>query len=135
MSKAEEMLGRELGRINAHLPAARPTLRELVSEGDPMVRLRDGSEHHFRRGELERLMSFLDAGEDSMLRLPIILEINTTYRGYFRVRGRVEVKVIDKLLGTYDVLEEPAERLYPRYLLPRVRRELPTTTTYAFVVE
>lgn len=135
MPKAEDILNREIARVNLHLPASRPTLGELLNEEEPRVRLRDGSYHYFKRSELEYLLSLLDRGEEERLRIPIVLEISTLYRGYFRVRGRIEVKVMDKILGTYDILEEKAEELYPRYLLPKIRKALPTTTTYAFITE
>jgi len=135
MSKAEELLRREVSRVNRHLPSTRPTLADLMEMDEPFVVLRDGSRHYFRKSELEYLKSLLDGEEIKALRVPIILEISTLYRGYFRVRGRVAVKVIDLLLGEYDILEEKGEGLYPRYLLPRIRRQLPTTTTYAFITE
>jgi len=135
MPKVEDILNREISRVNIHLPATRPTLAQLLQEDEPKVKLRDGTYHHFKRSELEYLLSIIDRGEEYRLRIPIVLEVSTLYRGYFRVRGRVEVKVIDKILGTYDILEEKSEALYPRYLLPRIRRRLPTTTTYAFITE
>ncbi|WP_048056647.1 DUF61 family protein [Thermococcus sp. 4557] len=135
MTKAEDILNREIARMNLHLPALRPTLSQLLAEEEPSVRLRDGSYHYFRRSELEYLRDLVDGNECERLKVPIVLEISTLHRGYFRVRGRVEVKVIEKVLGTYSILEEKDEELYPRYLLPRIRRVLPTTTTYAFIAE
>lgn len=135
MGKAEDTLSRELARINVHLPRARLTLKALLEADDPKVVLKDGSEHHFKRSELEFVASLLGDDELDKIRVPIILEISSTYRGYFRVRGRLEVEVIDRILGIYDALEEKTEELYPRYLLPRIRRLLPTTTTYAFMPE
>lgn len=135
MPTAEDILNREIARVNLHLPVVRPTLRQLIDVEEPKVRLRDGSYHYFRRSELEYLRSLLDDGEEDKLRVPIVLEISTIYRGYFRVRGRIEVKVIDKILGTYNVLDEKSEELYLRYLLPKIRKTLPTTTTYAFIAE
>jgi len=135
MSKAEDLLRREISRVNMHLPSRRLTLSELLEMGEPRVFLRDGSEHYFKRSELEYLRSLLDETEIETLRLPIILEISTLYRGYFRVRGRIAVKVMDIILGEYDVLEERSEALYPRYMLPKIRKKLPTTTTYAFITE
>lgn len=131
----ENALIREIYRINNHLPARRPTLAQLLEQEEPSVRLRDGSSHSFRRAELEKIRALVDPGDEEKLLIPIVLEIVSDFRGYFRVRGRVAVKVIDRLLDSYDPLEEAEERLYPRYLLPRVRRELPTTTTYAFISE
>ncbi len=135
MPTADDVLKMEIARVNLHLPTVRPTLSQLLAEEKPRVHLRDGSESHFKRSELEYVESLLDDKEVKLLRLPIILEISTVYRGYFRVRGRIEVKVVEKILETYDELEEKTEGLYPRYLLPRVRRVLPTTTTYAFIAE
>ena len=135
MGKVEDALIREVYRINVHLPARRVTLKSLLAEERPGVKLRDGSWHSFRRSELEKIALLLDPGDDEKLLLPVVLEIVTDFRGYFRVRGRTAVKLIDRVLGTYDPLDEPEERLYPRYLLSRVRRELPTTTTYAFISE
>ncbi|ASJ06317.1 DUF61 family protein [Thermococcus pacificus] len=135
MPTAEDILNREVARVNLHLPAFRPTLSRLLAEEEPRVKLRDGSYHYFKRSELEYLASLLEEEETERLKVPIVLEISTVYRGYFRVRGAVEVKVIDKILGTYDILEEKSEELYPRYLLPKIRRALPTTTTYAFIAE
>ena len=131
----ENAIIREIYRINSHLPARRPTLAQLLGQEEPSIRLRDGSSHSFRRSELEKIRALTDPGDEEKLLLPIVLEIVSDFRGYFRVRGRVAVKVIDRLLDSYDPLDEPEERLYPRYLLPRVRRELPTTTTYAFISE
>ena len=135
MPTAEEILSREIARVNLHLPAFRPTLSQLLEEVEPKVRLRDGSYHYFKRSELEYLANILDENEVERLRIPIVLEISTVYRGYFRVRGKLEVKVIDKILGAYDILEEKDEGLYPKYLLPKIRKVLPTTTTYAFIAE
>ncbi len=134
MPTAEEILQREIFRVNLHLPRRRVALGELLDMKDPRVTLRDGSDHHFKRDELLYLASLL-GDESRLLKLPIILEISTLNRGYFRVRGRLEVRVIDEILGEYDPLNERTEALYPRYLLPRIRRRLPTTTTYAFISE
>ncbi|WP_048151030.1 DUF61 family protein [Palaeococcus ferrophilus] len=135
MPEPDEIINRELMRINLHLPRQRKSLSALLREEDPSVKLRDGSEHHFRRQELERLSEIIDESEWDRLLLPIPLEVSTLWHGYFRVRGRLEVEVIEKLLGTYDFLEEKSEITLPRYLLPRIRRELPTTTTYVFIME
>ena len=135
MPTAEEILSREIARVNLHLPAFRPTLSQLLEEVEPKVRLRAGSYHYFKRSELEYLANILDENEVERLRIPIVLEISTVHRGYFRVRGKLEVKVIDKILGAYDILEEKDEGLYPKYLLPKIRKVLPTTTTYAFIAE
>ncbi|ASJ03635.1 hypothetical protein A3L09_10385 [Thermococcus profundus] len=135
MPTAEDVLKREIFRINLHLPRERVSLSELLGMDDPSVLLRDGSRHYFKRSELQYLASLLDPGEADRLRLPIVLEISTVDRGYFRVRGRLAVKVVDKIFEQFDPLNEREEGRYPRYLLPRIRRILPTATTYAFISE
>ena len=135
MSNPDEIIHKEISRINLHLPRLRKTLARLLEEDEPRIQLRDGSYHYFRKNELELISGLIEKEEAEILRLPIILEITRTWHGYFRVRGRTEVKVIEKLLGQYDILEEKTETILPRYLLPKIRRALPTTTTYAFVME
>lgn len=135
MPSAEDILKREIFRVNLHLPRERLSLADLMKMEEPSVVLRDGSRHHFRRSELQYIASLLDEGEEGGLKLPIVLEISTVDRGYFRVRGRLAVKVMDKIFEQFDPLNEREEGRYPRYLLPKVRRLLPTTTTYAFISE
>lgn len=135
LMKPDEVLNKELSRINLHLPRQRKSLAQLLKEEEPKVKLKDGSEHYFKRKELEFLASLLDEWEVDKLYIPIVLEITTTWHGYFKVRGALAVKVIEKLLGTYDILKEKNELTLPRYMLPKIRRKLPTTTTYAFIME
>ncbi|GAB6101120.1 DUF61 family protein [Thermococcus atlanticus] len=135
MPNPDEIIHREISRINSHLPKARKTLARLMEEDEPKIQLRDGSHHYFRKSELELISTLIEREEAESLRLPIILEITRTWHGYFKVRGRVEVKVIEKILDRYDLLEEKTEVILPRYLLPKIRKTLPTTTTYAFVME
>ncbi|HIP89574.1 MAG TPA: DUF61 family protein [Thermococcus paralvinellae] len=135
MPQPDEIINKEISRINHHLPRVRKSLVKLLNEDTPKVQLRDGSFHYFKKRELEYLKSLLEDWELEKLYLPIVLEITTTWHGYFRVRGEIEVKVIEKILGIYDILEEKREVTLPRYLLPKIRRTLPTTTTYAFIME
>ncbi len=127
--KYDDLIRMELSRINSHLPRSRLSLKELLEMEEPRVTLRDGSFHFFRRRELELLSGLVEKWD--LLKLPIVLEISGPR---FRVRGRAEVEAIDKVLGIYDPLDEHSERLYQRYLLSKIRRILPTTTTVAFMV-
>lgn len=135
MPKEDEIIQKELSRLNFHLPKSRKSLKTLLEEDDPKVQLRDGQFHYFKKDELKYLSTLLDSNEYKSLYLPIILEITPTWHGYFRVRGKTAVKVIEKILGTYDLLEEKSEVILPRYFIPEIRKKLPTTTTYAFIVE
>ncbi|WP_058947241.1 DUF61 family protein [Thermococcus sp. 2319x1] len=135
MSKEDEIIQKELSRLNFHLPKSRKNLKTLLEEDEPKVQLRDGQFHFFKKDELKYLSTLLDSNEYGSLYLPIILEIAPTWHGYFRVREKTAVKVIEKILGTYDILEEKNEVMLPRYLIPEIRKKLPTTTTYAFIIE
>ncbi len=135
MPKEDEIIQKELSRLNFHLPKSRKSLKTLLEEDEPKVQLRDGQFHFFKKDELKYLSTLLDSNEYKSLYLPIILEITPTWHGYFRVRGKTAVKVIEKILGTYDLLEEKSEVVLPRYFIPEIRKKLPTTTTYAFIVE
>lgn len=135
MPKEDEIIQKELSRLNFHLPKSRKSLKTLLEEDDPKVQLRDGQFHYFKKDELKYLSTLLDSNEYKSLYLPIILEITPTWHGYFRVRGKTAIKVIEKILGTYDPLEEKSEVILPRYFIPEIRKKLPTTTTYAFIVE
>ncbi|KPU63618.1 hypothetical protein EP1X_02575 [Thermococcus sp. EP1] len=135
MPKDDEIIQKELSRLNVHLPKSRKKLSQLLKEEEPKVQLKDGQFHYFKREELEYILSLIEEHEREFLYIPIILEITTTWHGYFRVRGKVAVKIIEKILGNYDMLEEKTEIILPRYLLPKIRKKLPTTTTYAFIVE
>ncbi|MCD6189808.1 MAG: hypothetical protein DRP38_02950 [Thermotogae bacterium] len=135
MPKEDELIQKELSRLNFHLPKSRKSLKTLLEEDEPKVQLRDGQFHFFKRKELKYLSTLLDNDEYKSLYLPIVLEITPTWHGYFRVRGKTAVKVIEKILGTYDPLEEKNEVTLPRYLIPEIRKKLPTATTYAFIIE
>ncbi len=135
MSNLDEIIHKEIGRINLHLPRVRKSLAQLLEETEPRIQLRDGSYHYFRKSELRLISTLIEQKEAEVLRLPIILEITRTWHGYFKVRGKIEVKVIEKILNQYDILEEKTEVILPRYLLPKIRKTLPTATTYAFVIE
>ncbi|MPW39470.1 DUF61 family protein [Thermococcus sp. 101 C5] len=135
MPTEDELLQKELSRLNFHLPKSRKSLKVLLEEDEPKVQLRDGQFHFFKKDELKYISTLLDSDEYGSLSLPIILEITPTWYGYFRVRGKAAVKVIEKILGTYDMLEEKSEVILPRYLIPEIRKKLPTTTTYAFIID
>ncbi|AEC51883.1 hypothetical protein PNA2_0967 [Pyrococcus sp. NA2] len=135
MERIERIIEFEIARINSHLPRARKSLKELLEMREPKVTLRDGSEHYFRREELIFLSNLLESDELELLKLPIVLEISTIERDKFVVRGRVEVKVIKRVLGIEEGYIEESILKLPRYYLAKIRRMLPTTTVHAFVVE
>ncbi len=61
----------ELGRINAGLVVERKSLAALLAEAQPTCRTREGEEHAFEPGALQRLAGGLTREERESLRLPI----------------------------------------------------------------
>lgn len=63
----------ELGRLNAGLVVERKSLARLRQETRPTCRTREGEEHAFEPGALERLAHVLNDRDTQALRLPITL--------------------------------------------------------------
>lgn len=63
----------ELGRLNAGLVVERKSLARLRAEPRPACVTREGGEHPFDRGALDRLAAVLTPAEAEALRLPILL--------------------------------------------------------------
>jgi len=129
----EELLREELLRLaNVHLPYARKSLKELLSEKYPHVVCRDGTIHMFRRRELEFLKTILTEDEWDKVLLPIIIELNPSYgEGAAVVRGEMEVKVVAKVLGL-DIKEGVKEVIIYRPQIGVLREKLRTVTQIAF---
>lgn len=62
------------GRLqnDAHLPHNQISLTELLKEKYPRVSCNDGSNHFFKRKELDYLSQMLNNYEQRVLRLPVI---------------------------------------------------------------
>ena len=88
--------------------------------------IRDSS---FDRRELEVLASMVSREERERLKLPIIIQMDRKLgRGAARISGRVESKVVARILG-----KEPSDDLIVyRPEVTILRRKLPTTTQYMF---
>ena len=118
--------------LNSNLPTYRPTLQEILENNIRELKLRNSSSHFFSKDELEFLSSLLDEEEKKQLRLPILLYISPEKigKGLVKVSGKVEVKVISKLLGR---CEDSNELLFPKAELIKIRKKLKTTTQHVFL--
>lgn len=67
----DRWLSLELGRLNAGLVVERKSLARLRQEAHPACRTREGEEHAFEPGALERLARVLTDRDAEALRLPI----------------------------------------------------------------
>lgn len=129
---------RFLQTLNRHLPTKKRALKELLLEDRPVMKNRDSTFHFFDKKELEKLASIIPEHEHRSLRLPINLEMSSSMeRGMIRVSGRLECRVINSILdeekSSGKILKETRNSMiiyYPH--LPKIRKELSTTTQFMF---
>lgn len=131
--KDDDFLSKQIKDLNRHLPSGRATLASLLEEEKPQIETRDGSKHRFKKNELEYLSDILPEEKHPRLRLPIIIRISPQLgRGAAKISGRIEQEVLRKVL---DKEEEKGEELVIyRPQIRLIRKKLPTTTQYAFVI-
>jgi hypothetical protein len=128
----QEYLRGELRVVNAGLPQRQKRLATLLSEKYPHVLCNDGSTHSFKRSELGYLASILDTDEQEALPLPMLIEVGANQAETAIVcEGKVEEKVVSKVLNMPVTREETRIRLY-KPQLALLRRKLKTTTVYVF---
>lgn len=127
----EAILQKLLTSMNQHLPAKRRILSELLLEKDPHYLSKDGHRYRLDPKELEYIASLLDLFEKSRLRLPILIMTDTTYdSGGWKVVGKVEAKLISKVLDREMDNEEEIRFFFPH--LNELRKKLPTSTTVMY---
>ena len=128
--QADRLLKKQIFSLNRHLPKQRKNLKELLEEDKPRVIGADGTRHRFKRDELKRIAKIIPEKDQSRLKLPIYLEIESETSGT-RVAGDLELKILCNILK----LEDCGREMYIyRPDLKIIRRELPTTTQYIFLV-
>lgn len=128
-----ESLSGEFRVANAGLPQRRKLLSTLLSEDRPHVACNDGATQSFKRSELQYLAGLLDAAEQGLLLLPIMIQLpGEGATAAVLCGGQVEEKVISAVLAMPAPCAAGRIRLY-RPQLAVVRRRLRTTTQYVFV--
>jgi len=104
----EVLLREELKIANKHLPHYRKSLKELLKEEFPSVSCRDGTQHFFRRSELERVSALIDSENWDRVLLPIVITIIPEAKGFVGViEDKYAVELVSKILG----IEYQSERL------------------------
>jgi len=117
--------------MNQHVPTRRRSLEFLLEEADPSYQGRDGSVYKLDRQELVLLAELLDPEDLPRLKLPILIMTDTTYGdGYWKIMGKMEVKVISKLIGRQPEKEDEMRVFYPYF--KEIRDKLPTATNAVF---
>ncbi len=127
---ADRLLKKQIFNLNRHLPRQRKNLKELLEEDKPHVIGADGTRHRFKRNELEKIAKIISKKDYTRLKLPIYLEIESQPSGV-RVTGKLVLKIFCEILDLEDC---GIEMYIYRPDLRIIRKELPTTTQYIFLV-
>ena len=127
----ERAMQRMFVNMNQHVPTKRRSLAALLEEKDPVYQGKDGSTYHIKRVELELLSRLLDEDDHFRLKLPIFLMTDTTYGdGYWKIIGKIEVKVLSKFIDREPEKEDEMRIFYPH--LKEIRDKFPTATNTIF---
>jgi uncharacterized protein (UPF0216 family) len=128
----QESVRGELRIVNAGLPKSQERLSNLLNEEYPHVLCHDGSTHSFKKSELEYLANIVDSDEQKTLALPMLIELGPNQgEAAIICGGKVEEKIISKVLGMPVTCEQRRIRIY-KPQLALLRRKLKTTTVYVF---
>lgn len=130
VDKTDMILKKEIFSLNKHVPRRRKTLKELLVEERPHVVDGAGNRHRFKRNELKYLSNLLSEDECSKLKLPIYIEIESETSGAI-ISGMIERKIVSIILDK-EILD--GEMFIYRPEMRILRRKLPTTTQYMFLV-
>ena len=97
----DALLGREIRKLNTHLPKQRRTLKELLRDEDPTLPTVDGSTIVLRKEETQELAQIVPPEYHDSLKLPIIiLRRMELGRSLYTVSGdKVEEFTVKKILG------------------------------------
>lgn len=127
----ERAMQRLFANMNQHVPVKRRSLEALLNDDDPKYQGKDGAVYSLARKELELLAELVDDEDRSRLKLPILIMTDTSYGdGYWKVMGKIEVKVISRLINRQPEREDEMRIFYP--YLKDIRDRLPTTTNTVF---
>ena len=130
-NREDQLLKKQIMVLNRHIPRRRKTLKELLEEEKPHVLGTDGSRHRFKKKELDKISSLLPEESWGRLKLPLYIEVSSQISGS-RIKGKLECKLVCQILNKDDCGEE----IYIYRMDTKiVRRELPTTSQYIFLVK
>jgi len=126
----DRILKKQIKILNRYLPRHRKTLADLLNEEKPHVWGADGTRHRFRGFELKKLSLMIPKSKHEKLKLPIYIEIESMTPGA-RISGNLECGVVGKIL---NIKSHENEIFVYKPDIKILRRELPSTTQYIFIV-
>lgn len=137
----DRMIEHDIDTLNDHLPEARVSLKELLSQPEPYYITKAGEKSVFKREEIEEISGMVPEHLHGEIRLPIVILRRMDYgAGIHTVAGnKHELFMIHQVLGYVDLRWEnfaawkPLERL-ARPQVQLLRRRLPSTTALGIVV-
>lgn len=129
-NNADRLLKKQILSLNRHLPRQRKSLKELLEEDKPHVVGVDGTRQRFKTSEIKKIAEMIPPEQHHLLKLPIYLEIELQTSGT-RISGKLDLKVVCHILKLEDCNRE--KYIY-RPEMRILRKELPTTTQYIFLV-
>lgn len=132
--KDNEFVKKQIQSLNRHLPKGRISLEEFLEQEKPQIESKDGTNHRIKKKELEYLSEILPEEMHSKLKLPIIIRISPELgRGASKISGKPEQKIVREILEKENETEKNELILY-RPEVREIRKKLPTTTQYAFMI-
>lgn len=132
--KSDRLLKKQIFSLNRHIPRQRRNLEDLLDDERPHVVGVDGNRHRFKRAELKDLSNLISPEDYAKLKLPIYIEIESMTSGA-RIAGVLETKIVSKILGKdMDSSISDNEIFIYRPEIQVLRKKLPTTTQYMFLV-
>jgi uncharacterized protein (UPF0216 family) len=128
--KSDRLLKKQIFSLNRHIPKQRRNLEDLLQDERPHVVGADGSRHRFKRSELKDLSNLISSEDYLKLKLPIYIEIESQTSGA-RISGKLETHIVSSILEKDN---ESDEIFIYRPEIQVLRKKLPTTTQYMFLV-
>ncbi len=118
--------------MNRHAPSTRRTLRDLMGQDEPEYVGKDGNTYHISRDELDLIASQIEEYEWGSIKIPILILTDISYPGgAWKVLGKIESKVVSRLIGRESDTPDEIRFFHPHFM--DLRRQLPTATIVLYM--